>query len=308
MTFFQLLNAALQVTTPLLIILVIGITFKRIGFVDQNFVAIGNKLVFKVALPALLFLSVANGSADQTINFSLIYYAMIATVVSVALVWLICSLFLEPSKRGVFTQCAFRGNMGIVGFVLCVNAYGESVLVQASIYLGCLTILYNVLSVILLSNSKQAIINNLTRNPLIWAIVSGFLWSFTHQPLPVIIDTSIGYLAKLTLPLALICIGASLDWSSLKSNHSIAIWCSSAKLVILPALVCAIAIMLGITGQSLGILFLMMSSPTAAAAYVMTQQMTSHGKFAAEVITLSTILSPISVTLGLVLLKHQGYM
>ena len=48
MTFFQLFSSALQVTTPLLIILIIGMTLKRRGFVDEHFVAIGNKLVFKI--------------------------------------------------------------------------------------------------------------------------------------------------------------------------------------------------------------------------------------------------------------------
>jgi len=51
---------------------------------------------------------------------------------------------------------------------------------------------------------------------------------------------------------------------------------------------------------------MMMATPTAAAAYVMSQQMTKHGQLAAEIITLSTLLCPFSVTLGLIILKSSA--
>jgi predicted permease len=307
LSFFQLLEVSLQVSTPLLVLLIIGIIFKRIAFIDEHFVSIGNKVVFKAALPCLLFLSMANRPDDLNIDFTLIIFAIIATLMSVLVVWIIAPLFVNKEQKGVFTQCAFRGNMAIIGIALCVNAYGETVLAQISVYLAFLVILYNILSVILLSNTKRGILVNLVNNPLIIAITLGYIWSTFNQPLPQIAQTSISYLGKLTLPLALLCIGASLDWSSLKENHKIAIWCSTLKLIILPFIVCIGAIIIGIKGQSLGILFLMMSTPTAAAAYVMSQQMTKHGKLAAEVITLSTILSPVTVTLGLVILKYLSY-
>jgi predicted permease len=306
-SFSQLLEISLQVSAPLLVLLIIGIIFKRIKLIDEHFVSVGNKVVFKVALPCLLFLSMATKPVDQIINFTLIIYAIITTFISVSVVWLISPLLVNKEQKGVFTQCAFRGNMGILGVALCLNAYGESVLAQVSIYLAFLVILYNILSVILLSNTKQGVWINLINNPLIIAITLGYLWSTFDQPLPQIAQTSIGYLAKLTLPLALLCIGATLEWSSLKENNKVAAWCSALKLVILPFIVCSGAVIMGIKGESLGILFLMMSTPTAAAAYVMSQQMTNHGKLAAEVITLSTILSPITVTLGLVILKYLGH-
>ena len=245
MSLYQLLNVALQVTAPLLIILTIGIIFKRTQLIDQHFVLLGNKLVFKAALPCLLFLSVATRPAHQTIELTLIFYAIFATLVGAAFVWLVSSFIIKNEQKGVFTQCAFRGNTGIIGLAFCVNAYGEEGLALVSVYLACLTILYNILSVMLLSNSRKGIVINLAKNPLIIAIVLGYLWSITEVALPAIAQTSLSYLAKLTLPLALLCIGASLDWSSLKANHKAAIWCTGFKLIILPLLICVGAILLG---------------------------------------------------------------
>lgn len=304
MSFYQLSSVAINVTAPLLIILLIGIFFKKINFIDNNFVAVANKLVFKVALPCLLFLSMANRPLHEDLPVMLISYAILATIISIAIVWFMTIFIVEKSQQGVFTQCAFRGNMGIIGIALCINAYGNDVLAQVSVYVAVLTILYNVLSVLLLSTSHHGIIKNIIKNPLIIGIVLGYLWSYLSVPLPDFMATSINYLAKLTLPLALLCIGASLNWKSLQANHKAALWCTALKLAVLPFWVCLGAVLIGIQGQALGILFLMISAPTAAAAYVMSEQMTKHGQLAAEIITLSTLISPFSITLGLMILKY----
>ncbi|MDN4503050.1 AEC family transporter [Alteromonadaceae bacterium BrNp21-10] len=306
MNLFSHFQAALHVTVPLLIILLAGILFKRIKLIDQHFVAIGNKLVFNVALPSLLFLSVGSRPISDSINLKLVIFGFVATVISVMVVWWLAPLFVEKSKRGVFTQCAFRGNMGIIGLALCLNAFGDEIIAMAAVYMAFMTISYNILAVLLLSNSRSMILINLVKNPLIIAILLGVMWSSTNVPLPKIIDLSLGYLAQLTLPLALVCIGASLEWKSLKVNHKAALVATLLKLVILPGVIVISAILFGIKGEALGVLFLMMATPTAAAAYVMSHQMTLHGSLAAEIITLSTLFSPITVTLGLVVLKYAN--
>ncbi|WP_416306578.1 AEC family transporter [Neptunicella sp. SCSIO 80796] len=300
------LYAALNVTLPLLLILLAGIVFRRIRLVDEHFVATGNRLVFKVALPCLLFLSVAGRSTGESINVTLVVFGLVATLLSVLLVWWIAPFIVDKPKRGVFTHIAFRGNMGIIGLALCVNAFGDDIIAMAAVYLAFVTVLYNVSAVLLLSNSRSMLLINLVKNPLIVAILLGGLWSYWQVPLPDIVNLSLGYLAQLTLPLALVCIGASLEWQSLKANHKQALAAVSLKLVILPTVIVVCAILFGIEGDALGVLFLMMATPTAAAAYVMSHQMTPYGNLAAEVITLSTLLSPISVTLGLVVLNYMS--
>ncbi|MBC3766695.1 AEC family transporter [Neptunicella marina] len=297
-------SAALTVTAPLLIILLAGIAFRKSGILDSAFVETGNKLVFGVALPCLLFLSVATHPTSDSQVLPLIIFALVATVLSVVIVRGFSPLFIAKDQCGVFTQCAFRGNMGIIGIALCLNAYDESILAIAAIYVAVLTISYNILAVLLLSNSCKNIFKSLLKNPLIIAIVLGLVWSESKVPVPDIMHTSLSYLAQLTLPLALVCIGASLNWQSLRANHKLAFTATALKLLVLPATICFVAIMVGIKGNALGVLFLMMGTPTAASAYVMSKQMTGQGNLAAEIITLSTLLSPITITLGLVALNY----
>ncbi|WP_111978995.1 AEC family transporter [Algibacillus agarilyticus] len=307
MSLLDHLLSALNITGPVLFILLAGILFKHLKLIDSQFVATGSKLVFTITLPCLLFLSVAANNPSESLNLPLVSYAVAATVASVVLVWFISPLLIAKAKRAVFTQCAFRGNMGIIGLALSVNAFGSDILAMAAVYLAVLTIFYNVLSVLLLSDSPGGVFKNLMKNPLIISIVLGGSWAQMGLTMPSVANDSLKYLAQLTLPLALLCIGASLEWQSLKANHKEALYGTLLKLVVLPAIITIIAINLGFTGAPLGVLFLMMATPTAAAAFVMSKQMTPYGNLAAEIITLSTALSPISITLGLVVLSYYHY-
>ena len=49
---------ALNAVLPIIIMVVIGYFLKRIGFLNAEFAKMGNKLVFRVLLPAMLFLNV----------------------------------------------------------------------------------------------------------------------------------------------------------------------------------------------------------------------------------------------------------
>lgn len=307
MSFLAHLNAALQVTGPVVVILALGVIFKRIRLIDDHFLSVANRLVFNVCLPCLLFFSVSNADV-QYLNASLLVFAVLATLMSVLVIRVISRFVVEPSKRGVFTQCAFRGNMAIMGLALCVNAFGDSVLPVAAMYVAVMTVLYNVITVCLLTTPGINTVINIGKNPLILAIVAGFLFSTFSIDLPDLVSGPINTLSKITLPLALLCIGGGLRLHSFRANGIEISVASIIKLVIQPAAICIAAVMLGFRGEALGVLFLMCATPTAAAAYVMSKQMSNHGEFAGEVITLTTLLSPITMTLGFVTLQAMSYL
>jgi len=295
---------AFHVTGPIVVLLLAGVFFKRINLLDTHFISVANKLVFNVSMPCLLYLSVVAQPLSQSLDFSLIYFAVIATLICVVALWLLAPAVVSVSKRGVFVQCAFRGNMAVVGLSLCVNAYGEGVLAVAGVYLAFLTILYNVVVVILLSTHYWRAFLHLLKNPLVIAIVAALFTSIAGFRPPAVLWVSCEYFAQLTLPLALLCVGASLDWKSIRANQWEVLIAAGMKLIMVPLVIVLVAILVGLRGEALGILFLMMASPTAAAAYIMSRQMTPHGQMSAEIITLSTLLSPITITLGLIWLGY----
>ena len=162
---------------PVLILLFFGWFFFRIRWLNEAFIESGSKLVFNVALPALLFLSISQSDFSHAANFSLIAIGVVGTLVMCVLLMLLAHFTVNPQNaRGVVVQGGFRANMGIIGLAYCANTYGSEGLAAASVYMGCVTILYNVVSVFVLNfyqvgfSAPMAQIKGITRNPLIISI------------------------------------------------------------------------------------------------------------------------------------------
>lgn len=104
--------------------------------------------------------------------------------------------FLSPEKRdkGVFVQGVFRSNMAIMGLATVANAYGDKGVSVGAVYMGIITIVYNILSVITLSRSDApkggfwhqvlSITKKIGQNPLIIALVAAFVYKFSGLAMP----------------------------------------------------------------------------------------------------------------------------
>lgn len=303
---------AFQVTAPIFCILGLGIYFKRIGLLTADFARVGSELVFKVTLPFLLFVKLVQTDFTHSLPVTLVGYAFCATVaVFLLLDRVVARMITEPSDRGVFVQGAFRGNMGIIGLAYCLSAFGEGAVATASVYMAVITALYNVLAVITLSrhqgegagkNALAAVARGIVTNPLIIAIALGVAISLSGLQIPQILLNTGGYFAKMTLPLALLCAGATIRLQEFQSSRAL-YWASAAKLLLVPLAITGGGILLGLRGPEMGVLFFMSSAPTAAASYPMVQAFRLNHHLAAAIIAATSLGAIVSSTLGVFLLR-----
>ena len=304
---YRQLLFALDVTSPILLILFLGWVFRRYQLIDEHFINVSNRFVFNVTLPCMLFLSTATRPLQQSLDVPLVLFGIVSTLLAFIFLVVIAPILVSRDKRGVFVQGAFRGNMGIIGIALVLNAYGVDILPKVSVYLALLTILYNILSVMILSNKKQSLPLILLKNPLIIGVLLGLLFSWTQIQVPEFIQSTGEYFSQVTLPLALTCIGGSLRWGSFRTNHLDVLWTALFKLLVIPVAVVIAAIIWGFREEDLGLLFLMMATPSATASYIMAREMTAYGDMAAEIVAVTTVGSALTVTIGLVLLQYAGF-
>lgn len=311
----QIFAFAVSVTAPIFVVVSLGAILKRINIINDEFIRVASNLVFNIGLPVMLFLSTAKTDFSQLANPEHIAIVVAMTMIvffgaGLAAWWHVR----EKSERGVYVQGAYRGNLVIIGLAFCANAYGELGLAIAALPVAILVTLYNVLAVYVLNatlsqqgrNSVKDIVLGILKNPLIIGIIMGLAANLSNLPLPdLVLDTG-SYFSRLTLPLALLCIGGAMNLSALRLSSNAALGATIWKLVLSPLVVCLIAIPLGIRGPELAVLFLLASAPTAAASFVMVKAMGGNAALAANIIVLSTLGSLVTVTGGLFILKYLG--
>lgn len=303
---------AISVTGPIFVIVALGFILSRRGTIDAPFVQTASTLVYRFGLPAILFLGVYDGGDGQGVDPYLSAFMVAMTLAIMVLAWLYARLTrVPPADIKVFVQGVFRGNLGIVGLAFCANTYGDAGLAQAAVPMGILTIVYNLVAVMLFGSPSTApdemtvarAISSLATNPLILSLVVGFSYRASGLPLPDVAGDAIRYFAAMTLPLALFCIGASLDLSALRSTRATMVSACAWKLLVSPALFTAAGFALGWRGQTLGVIFFLSAAPTAAASFIMVRAVRGNDKLAAGIVAFGTVMSMVTVTAGLLLLR-----
>lgn len=314
--FWQSLLFSFSVTGPICILLFLGWFLKRIKLINDAFVDNASKLVFQVTLPALLFLSIVNADQSVEINPLYIAYGLMANLSFFLLTTFSCKLFIkEKQDHGVIIQGGFRANTAIIGLAYVANVYGDAGVALAAVYVASTTILYNILAVICLTSTQSKlglqglkdVTRSIAKNPLIIGITLGVLLLILDIKVPTVLLDSGQYFANMTLPLALLCTGATLNLRELGHKGLDAWFASFFKLLLAPTLITGGAYLWGFSRFELGLLFFMTAAPTAAASYVMARSMGGNANLAANIIAITTAGSLITYSLGISILYSLNF-
>ena len=309
---FESLSYALDVTLPISLIIGLGVLLKRVSWITDEFAKAGSDLVFNLTLPCLLFVNIATTNLTDHFPALLIVFAGSAMTAVFLIFHLLAFGIANKLARGAFVQGACRGNMAIIGLALSVNAFGDSALAIASMYLAVLVVPLNIFSILTLyyhqekTPSVRDVAHSVLTNPLAIAISLAILVALLPIQVPrLMLDTG-HYLASMTLPLALLCVGATIRLQEFRSS-SVLYWAISSKIIFIPMVATALGFYIGLRGEELGVLFMMTAAPTAAAAYPMVRSIGGDYHLTAAIIAGSTLMSIISSTLGLFLLREMQW-
>jgi predicted permease len=309
--FIEILNIVL----PVFAVIALGALLKRLGLIDAPFLQQTNRLVYYVCLPLLLFYEI--GRADFLANFNgrLVLGSILAVTVTFLASYAYTAIRGYPAAaRGVFSQGAFRGNIAYVGLAIVFNALGQPGLTRAGILMGFLVPFLNLYAIVALlwphrSTTGQGfpyLLRQIAFNPLILASFAGIAWSFLAIPTPLLLERSLKVATGMTLPLALLAIGGGFSAERLRGDLFTAALAAGAKLVWMPLLAAILLSGLGVTGTDLEVGVLIAGTPAATANYIMAQQLKGDAELAGTIVMLSTLLSAITYTIALMILRSPG--
>lgn len=307
---------------PIFILIFVGWLIKKNGMLPHNVVGAINTLAFNIAFPALLFREMAQSNITQLFHPTFVLYGVAGVVLTFAAAWLLAEIFIrDKASIGAFVQGSFRGNYAIMGLLLIYNILGHT---GKGILLTAFAVpTFNVLSVLVLTfrsrnpqgGSMGKALYSIVRNPLIIGILLGLPFSLFHIPLftsesTKFLATAIKFLADLANPLAMLAIGASINYGKVMRGMRKALVATAIKLVISPLLLVGAAYLLrdalGFTGEDLLVLFVLYGVPTAVASYIMASKMDADADLATNILLLTSLLSIFTLTIGIYIFKASG--
>ena len=301
----QILNTII----PIFVIIAIGLFARKKGFIPTAFLEPANRLVFYLAIPAMVFGNVAKASLKTQFDPIVLLIMLLSVLAVFALAWTIGSwIGLKKGSLATFIQNSIHGNLGYIGLAVAYYYLGKDGFVRASILMGFLMILQNFLAVFILQlyspgnrseRHFRIFLGKIIANPIILSAVVGIVFSALELHMPIIIDRSLGILSSMALPTALLIIGASLSFDAIRSKLPVLLTTGFLKLIILPTVGFAAFVAIGIPAVGYLPCIILLASPTATVSYVMAREMAGDVNFAVAAISINTLLSAVTFSMWL---------
>ena len=295
---------------PVFAVVILGWLARRRGGMPQEFLDHGNRLVYHVAIPALIFSSVAKADFGTRFNGVVLGVTLLSAALVYLTSWFVArAMRLESGRTGSFVQCSAHGNIGYIGLPISYYFLGDTGVSIAAIIGGFLMILQNVFSVFALQAYSEVVKNHggrwlgvlekLVKNPVIVSAMLGVLVSLADLNLPLILQRFLDILSGLAPPMSLLLIGASLSLQVIRGVSVSVGVAVGLKLIVLPAVGMFIFRYLGVPVEQYLPSLILLATPSATVAYVMSKEMDGDPGFAGAVISLSTLASLVTYIIWL---------
>ena len=306
---------SLNATIPIFLMMLLGMLFRKLGWMDEVFAAKMNKFVFLVPLPVLLFEQLATVDFSEVWDIKFILFCFVVTAISITISTLISLLWKDRSVKGEFIQATYRSSAALLGIAFIQNIYGTAGMAPLMI-IGSVP-LYNIMAVVVLSVFKpgnnsfdkalvKKTLKGIATNPIIIGIVAGFVWSALKLPMPSILHKTVSSIGATATPMGLMSMGATFEMKKATSKMKPTLVAVFMKLIGFCAIFLPVAAMLGFRNEELIAILVMLGSATTVSCFVMARNMGHEGTLSSGVIMMTTLLSAFTLTMWLDVLRSFG--
>jgi malonate transporter and related proteins len=263
-----------------------------------------DKLNFEILFPALLFVSAASRPIEVA---NLLKLA--PAVWAILLLGLVLGLLARRIGPDSFLdfagawQTAWRFNSAIA--LVAVGALSRGNAAQMAVVIGLAVPVANIFAVSALSRggslSFGESVKRVALNPFLLASIAGVVVGLTRYAIPAALLNPLQMLAAAAIPIALISVGATMNWGALANLDRFNGAICAIKLLALPAITLLVCLALGISPSIASVLVVFAALPTASAAHVLAAGFGANRALVATLVAQSTLLGAITLPIWITL-------
>lgn len=280
------------------LLIAVGVFLSRKGFLTEQGSRDLGAILLRIIIPCVIVKSYITAYSRER----LLQLALSAGLALVAfLVAMGVSYGVYGKRRRIENFAAAFCNAGFIGIPLVQAVIGEEGVFYVAASIALLNLFQWTYGVYIMTDRRDAIsARTIAKNPVVIAIVVGVVLFVSRLPVPGVVTTTLGYIAGMNTPVAMILMGtymAKLSWRQLLLDKR-AYGCVLFRLVVIPALVLAVFWALPIPDTAVAMAaFLAAATPVGANICVFAQQYACDYEFSVVTVCLSTVLSIVTVPL-----------
>lgn len=289
---------------PIVLLILLGMGLRHLRFLAEGFWSQAERLSYYVLVPCLFFHSLATARLDALPARALVTTLILSILAVAALL-----VALRPMLRvdGPTFTSIFQGGIrfnNYVGVTLAAGLFGSQGIALAALCSAAIVPTVNILCVLVFARhgsarlSGRGIARQLVTNPLVLGSFAGIGFQFLGLGLPAGIEPALRALGAASLPLGLLCVGAALEFGSVRGWMAPVATSSAIKFLALPVMTMLVGSLMGLTGPALVTALLFQALPTASSAYIMARQLGGDAPLMAGITALQTLFALVALPIA----------
>ncbi|MDR5816012.1 MULTISPECIES: AEC family transporter [unclassified Caballeronia] len=308
--------STLGILLPVFALILAGFVCRRRGVLGPTAASELNRFVVWLALPALLFNTMAHATWKQLDQPAFIAVFSIAGGVTFLLILayrMINGLHLADASIDAIAGA--YPNTGYVGFPLCLMAFGPESLTPTTIATILIACVLFAVAIVLIELSLQAerrphklaskVLVSLGRNPLIVSPLAGVLFSAAHVALPDSVVAFLKLLSGAASPCALVSLGLFLaERRAAVATQRSALLLTGTKLLLQPALAWWLAArVFSMPTPMVNMTLVLAALPTGTGPFMLAEFYRREAQVTSRTILFTTLASLVTLSVILVYVR-----
>lgn len=282
-----------------------------VGFLLARFAGVQvqtvSRLTFHALAPAFVFNTLVNSTAESSqVGRMTLFYVLVAVSAAAMARLVAIPLRLDRRALSAFMLVIVCSNSGNYGLPVTLLAFGREALTFASVYFVASSIFSYTGGVLLAASGRRSLrdaIVGIARVPAVYGAIAAISTLSLGLHVPAAAMTPITLLSEAAMPMMILVLGMQLERASWPERPGVVTVAVLVSLVLTPLAALGIAHVIGLQGAALQAGVLQTSMPTAVITTILAVEFDVVPDFVTSVVFVSTLLSPLTVTLMIAYLQ-----
>ena len=298
---------AIEITILSIIIMIgLGYVLKRVDFLSEKDIDPFNKIVMYIFMPCMIFHAIYSADFSLFAKLSVLPFIILASsaVTGVVSFIILKKLHLDDKALWSVLVTVMIANTAFMGYPVNLGIYGQEGFLRAIFCDMATLVIFLLLSFILIlkfGGTVKTAVKKIAFFPPLWAVVFGICFNWLNIPIGPVLDNTVNYLGQGAIPLIMVTLGLSIDFSALTRNKSMIAFTSVMKLMVFPAIAFLIVSYLGFTNLEFNVTVVEAAMPSGMLSLLLAITYNLDFEMTSDCILINTVISLITLPIIIML-------
>lgn len=289
-------------TTILSIIIMIGLGYflKRIDFLSEKDIDPFNKIVMYILMPCMIFHAIFTADISLIPKLGILPFIILASSFATGIIsyFILKQLKLDDKKLWSVLVTVMIANTAFMGYPVTLGIYGQAGFLRAifcDMATLCIFLLLSFVLILKFGGTIKTAFKKIALFPPVWAVVLGLCFNWLNIPIGSVLDNTVNYLGQGAIPLIMVTLGLSIDFSALARSKSMIVFTSIMKLAFFPIVAFLIVNYLGLVDLQYQVAIVEAAMPSGMLSLLLSITYKLDYELTSDCILINTVISLITL-------------